>query len=584
MRTRFLIITTVTILTVILLIAVSYFQQNVHNNSLFAPEFSEVHQHASILVKIFGEDVNLSASKYQLVSYWANFEEPYENIIHIQSDKTTVRFLFETLNFKINQNCFILDDGADFCTNEKYSLKYFINNILVSDIQNYEIHDGDRILISYGNETQKEIEQQLKELLSQPLMVDKEHLLRDKTVLLDAIESRNNVEWKKYITVSANQIDKIPIAKTLNPYKLDDPISDAMLESLLNGADACKNRTDTCKISSGISMDRYYSFGVSVSDNDEYAVSLNTMQAEALLDNVRWNVEGDLFYAIVEWGERHYLLLLSSSDQTRTPVVKMKLVDTMPYPVNLERGVILNYTIQVDTWATYGTSAQIDLRAIQNAKDSGINVWIEPDTLTIPERSNATTTLFIESQEDAKDGIYDVRVNGVANGNNAGLHCGNTVCPSVNIGNSDWHIHTFGSAGNRGIGASSHLENTWIELELNKKEFFEDELIEIHTYLVNNNTEKISFIPDRLLIKVIKSQPIGYYDNLYGIDAVYESDEPVEFEPKSKTLLARPFYWNQNTFENFDDEQRVDARQHKMMVKFVGENYSWNDDMSFEIK
>jgi len=229
----------------------------------------------------------------------------------------------------------------------------------------------------------------------------------------------------------------------------------------------------------------------------------------------------------------------------------------MPYPVNLERGDILNYTIQVDTWATYGASAQIDLRAVHNAKDSGIQVWIEPETLAIPERGNATATLFVESQEDAKDGIYDVRVNGVANGNNADLHCGNTVCPSVNIGNSDWHIHTFGSAGNRGIGASSHPENTWIELELNKTEFFEDELVEIHTYLVNNSTEKISFTPDRLLIKIIKAQQIGYYDNLYGIDARYESDAPAEFEPNSKTLLVRPFYWNQNTFENFDDEQRL---------------------------
>ena len=190
MKTRSSIIIVIAVIATAVFLAIILqfaMQQNQQHSSLFAPEINETHQHASILVKIFGDKINFNIPQYQLASYWVNFEESYDDIIHIQSEQITARHLFETLNFKINENCFIFEDGTGFCANEKYSLKYFVNGNQVSDMQEYEIHDGDRILISYGNETQEEIKMQLNELYLQPLMVDKEHLLRDRTVLIEMI-------------------------------------------------------------------------------------------------------------------------------------------------------------------------------------------------------------------------------------------------------------------------------------------------------------------------------------------------------------------------------------------------------------
>ena len=110
-------------------------------------------------------------------SYWMNFEAPYDDIIHIHSDRGTVGFLFETLNFKIDEQCFVFPDGRDFCTDEKYSLKYFVNDIQVSSLNDYVVIDGDRILISFGPETKKELNLQLEELYSQQLDIDMEHLV-----------------------------------------------------------------------------------------------------------------------------------------------------------------------------------------------------------------------------------------------------------------------------------------------------------------------------------------------------------------------------------------------------------------------
>ena len=71
------------------------------------------------------------------------------------------------MNIGLDDNCFQFPDGREFCTNEDYSLKYFINHKQVNDIREYIVMEEDRILISYGSEDQNAIEQQLSELDSQ---------------------------------------------------------------------------------------------------------------------------------------------------------------------------------------------------------------------------------------------------------------------------------------------------------------------------------------------------------------------------------------------------------------------------------
>ena len=76
-------------------------------------------------------------------------------------------YLFETMNIGIDSKCYVFPDGRQFCTNEDYSLKYYLNHQLVNDINDHVIQDGDRILITFGNETPEQIEEQLAELDSQ---------------------------------------------------------------------------------------------------------------------------------------------------------------------------------------------------------------------------------------------------------------------------------------------------------------------------------------------------------------------------------------------------------------------------------
>ena len=125
------------------------------------------HEHASVLVRIFGDKFDFAATTYQIKSSWIHFEESDGNTVHRHSSGVTLGWLFDTLNILIDEDCYIFADGRQFCTNEDYSLKYFINGDRVNSIHDYVVQDDDRILISYGGETEIQINQQLNELDSQ---------------------------------------------------------------------------------------------------------------------------------------------------------------------------------------------------------------------------------------------------------------------------------------------------------------------------------------------------------------------------------------------------------------------------------
>ncbi len=121
------------------------------------------HEHASLFVKIHDDPFDLSKERFQLRNAFVHLENNNGIVIHRHSQGITMEYFFETLNLGLTQNCFTFDDGRKFCTNDDYSLKFYINERQVDDLRDYIIFEGDYILISYGDETQEEIEQQFVE-------------------------------------------------------------------------------------------------------------------------------------------------------------------------------------------------------------------------------------------------------------------------------------------------------------------------------------------------------------------------------------------------------------------------------------
>ena len=80
-----------------------------------AGKLGDEHEHASVLVRIFGDKFDFSATTYQIKSSWIHFEESDGNTVHRHSSGVTLGYLFETLGIGIDEDCYIFSDGRQFC-------------------------------------------------------------------------------------------------------------------------------------------------------------------------------------------------------------------------------------------------------------------------------------------------------------------------------------------------------------------------------------------------------------------------------------------------------------------------------------
>ncbi len=131
------------------------------------------HVHASLLAKIHGDKFDFSSPAYQIKSSWIHFEAQDGSTIHRHATGVMLGFLFDSIGIGLDDNCYTFKGtGGDrvFCTNEDFSLKFYVNHEPVDNLTERVFEDGDRILISYGGEDQTQIDAQLLELDSQPML------------------------------------------------------------------------------------------------------------------------------------------------------------------------------------------------------------------------------------------------------------------------------------------------------------------------------------------------------------------------------------------------------------------------------
>ena len=126
-----------------------------------AGPLGDEHEHAAIKAIIFGDEFDFSSPAYQIKNRYIHFENNNGDTVHRHASKVPLGFLFETLRIGLTDKCYIFPDKREFCTDDKYSLKFFINHQQVPDIRDYVIRNNDRVLISYGNENKTQIDEQL---------------------------------------------------------------------------------------------------------------------------------------------------------------------------------------------------------------------------------------------------------------------------------------------------------------------------------------------------------------------------------------------------------------------------------------
>jgi len=110
------------------------------------------HVHANLEVRIFGDKFHFSSPAFQIKSSWIHFENSDGNTIHRHASGVPLGDLFDSLNIGLTDSCYIFPDGRQFCTNNDYFLKFFVNNAQVFDLRNYVVQEGDHILIIFDSD------------------------------------------------------------------------------------------------------------------------------------------------------------------------------------------------------------------------------------------------------------------------------------------------------------------------------------------------------------------------------------------------------------------------------------------------
>ena len=85
------------------------------------------------------------------------------SIIQIKKEGITWDDFFKTLPFKLDPDCLTTGTGQTFCTGQAGRLKFYINGLEDENALDKIIDNGDKLLISFGNE-EAEITGQLEKI------------------------------------------------------------------------------------------------------------------------------------------------------------------------------------------------------------------------------------------------------------------------------------------------------------------------------------------------------------------------------------------------------------------------------------
>ncbi|MAG91247.1 hypothetical protein CMO83_01060 [Candidatus Woesearchaeota archaeon] len=126
-------------------------------------ELRSTHQHADVKVYINDDLIDFSEKKYQITTSFIHFEEGLGDVIHTHATGLTLGHMFNSLNMNFTGDCIILEETS-YCNDGDKKLKFFVNGKLNKEFDNKVIGDLDKYLISYGDESEAEIQKQLDSL------------------------------------------------------------------------------------------------------------------------------------------------------------------------------------------------------------------------------------------------------------------------------------------------------------------------------------------------------------------------------------------------------------------------------------
>ena len=102
-----------------------------------------------------------TASMYHNLSQDVYIDASNPNIVQVKKSGTTWNGFFSTLPFKLTPECLTTGTNESFCNGSTGALQFYINGVKYDNALEQEINDGDKLLVTFGTESEAQIKQQI---------------------------------------------------------------------------------------------------------------------------------------------------------------------------------------------------------------------------------------------------------------------------------------------------------------------------------------------------------------------------------------------------------------------------------------
>ena len=131
-----------------------------------------VHWHADLALYIRGERYSFDDARFFStgeveLSENVHIHEPWHVVVHVHRESTTWWEFFDSLGFELTDTCITLPEGDRFCNSETERLTFILNGVKVDALAFEDITNIDRVLISFGDESDEELMQRFAEVTSE---------------------------------------------------------------------------------------------------------------------------------------------------------------------------------------------------------------------------------------------------------------------------------------------------------------------------------------------------------------------------------------------------------------------------------
>ena len=104
---------------------------------------------------------DMPVSSFIHVDSGAPAPEKIGDIIHMHATGIPLWVFFNSIGMDFNKDCITLENKEKFCNQGNAKLKFYVNGKPNNEFENYVFNDLDKILISYSDESEEEIKNQL---------------------------------------------------------------------------------------------------------------------------------------------------------------------------------------------------------------------------------------------------------------------------------------------------------------------------------------------------------------------------------------------------------------------------------------